>query len=422
MKNKKINNSIKLRKAQTILKKYGQEQLLHFYEELDNHQKDLLLNQILKIDFKLLNKLYVESFKNKIIDHESISPIKYLSYENFTDIEKNKYKLIGDKIIKNGELAVITLAGGQGTRLGYKGPKGCYEIDVPPKKSLFEFLCDKLKKVYIDYGVYLNWYIMTSIFNDEETKKYFELKNYFGYPKDKIYFFKQDTLPLLNKEGKIILDNVYTAKEGSNGNGDIFKAFYKSGLLRTTSKIKWFTISGIDNILLEIVDPIFLGLTLSNKSKVAAKSIAKKAIDDKDWVFANVNNRPNILNPQNLTTEMLKSKNNIGKYNYNQINILSHIFDKKSFIKAINLKLPYHRAFKKNDYINEEGVKTVPSAPNSFKFEKFIFDAFKVSKNFTLLEVKKEDEFAPIKAFTGEATPEIALEMYLNKKRRNLFR
>lgn len=414
MKNKIIN--VKLKKAQNILKKYGQEQLLHFYDELDNNQKDLLLDQILKTDFELLNKIYTKSFKSKIINYENISPIKYFSYEDFTDMEKNKYKLIGDKIIKNGELAVITLAGGQGTRLGYKGPKGCYEIDVPPKTSLFEFLCDKLKKVYADYGVYLNWYIMTSVFNDEETKKYFKQKNHFGYPRDKIYFFKQDTLPLVDQEGKIILDNLYTLKEGSNGNGDIFRAFYKAGLLQTISNINWFAISGIDNILLEIIDPIFLGIMANNKSDVAAKSIAKKEIDSKDWVFANIDNKANIVNPQNLTIEMLNSKNEMGKYNYNQINILSHIFDKKTFIKAIKLKLPYHIAFKKNDYINEEGVKTVPSAPNTFKFEKFIFDAFKISKNFTLLEVKKEDEFAPIKAFTGEETPEIALEMYLNKK------
>ncbi|MBP3502529.1 MAG: UTP--glucose-1-phosphate uridylyltransferase [Clostridia bacterium] len=414
MKNKIID--VKLQKAQTILKKYGQEQLLQFYDELDIYQKELLLDQIVKTNFERLNKIYTKSLTNKIINHKNISPINYFCFEDFSQEKKNEYKLIGDKIIKNNELAVITLAGGQGTRLGYKGPKGCYEIDVPPKKSLFEFLSDKLKKVHIEYGVYLNWYIMTSIFNDEDTKEYFKQKNYFGYDKDKIYFFKQDTLPLVDKEGKIILDNLYTLKEGSNGNGDVFKAFYKSGLLKTTSKINWFTISGIDNILLEIIDPILLGLMVSNKSNVAAKSIAKENINDKDWVFAKVNNKVNIINPKHLTADMLNSKNERGKYNYNQINILSHIFDKKTFIKAIDLKLPYHRAFKKNDYINKEGVKTVPSEPNTFKFEKFIFDAFKISKNFTLLEVKKEDEFAPIKAFSGNETPEIALAMYLNKK------
>ena len=409
---------IKLKKAQSILKKYNQEHLLQFYNELDEIQRKVFLKEIFKTDFKGLNKLYKNSFNDDSIDPKKIAPIEYVSSMNLDYKQRDFYKSIGERIISNGELAVITLAGGQGTRLGYKGPKGCYEIDVPPKKSLFEFLCDKLKKAYSDYGVYLNWYIMTSIYNDEETKMYFERKNYFGYPKDKIYFFKQDALPLVDKEGKVILDRIYSLKEVSNGNGDVFRAFNKAKLISTLSKVEWISVSGVDNILLEIVDPVFLGIASYHNSDVAAKSIAKKDIQDKGWVFAKVSNRTDIIDSTNLSEEMLNSKNEKGLYNYNQINILSHLFTKRAFLESMNIKMPYHRAFKKNDYINEEGVKTVPTEPNSFEFEKFIFDAFKYFDNFTLLEVLREDEFAPIKAFTGDSTPEIALELYLDKCKR----
>ena len=407
----------KLEEVKPMLEKYNQEHLLEFYEELNNEEKDVLLSQILSTDFEKMRKLYDNSFKDDTIDSARITPINYIAGFDLDERKKHFYLSLGEMIIKKGELAVITLAGGQGTRLGIKGPKGCYELDTTPKKSLFEFLCDKLKNVKQKYGVYLNWYIMTNINNDAQTKSYFEEKNFFGYPKEKIYFFKQNKLPILDVEGKVFLNSINSIKESSNGNGDVFDAFKKAKLSSTLEHIKYISISGIDNIILETIDPLFIGIAEYNNSQVCAKSIAKENINDAGWVFANVDGKANIIDPNNLTEEMLNSKNN-GKYNYNQINILAHLFTKDAFLKAIEYDLPYHRAYKKNDYINDEGMKVVAEKPNSFKFEKFIFDVFKNFDRFTLMEVKKEDEFAPIKAFTGTATPEIALDMYLDKMKK----
>lgn len=409
----KILNS--LRKAQKITKKYDQSHLLYFYNQLDETQKNILINQILNTDFKSLKKLYINSYIETNIDYSRISPVKYFSKESFTEEEIKKYTEIGEKIIEDEKLAVITLAGGQGTRLGFKGPKGCYELDLDKKESLFELICDKLKKIYIQYGVYLNWYIMTSVDNDEATKKYFNEKNFFEYPKEKIFFFKQDTIEIMDKNGKVLLDSLYTIKRASNGNGDVFRAFENYKLEKTLNNIEWISVSGIDNIILEIVDPLLIGLTISNKSSVASKSISKKDIESKDYVFAKIDNLINIIDPNDLSKEQKYSKNNNGQYNYNQINILSHLFNKKTFLQIVKLKLPYHRAFKKNDYIDNSGMKVVVKEPNSFKFEKFIFDAFKYTKKFTLLEVKEIDEFAPIKSFTGKYTPETALDLYCKK-------
>lgn len=409
----KILNSLK--KAQKITKKYDQSHLLYFYNQLDETQKNILINQILNTDFKSLKKLYINSYIETNIDYSRISPVKYFSKDSFTEDEIKKYTEIGEKIIEDEKLAVITLAGGQGTRLGFKGPKGCYELDLNKKESLFELICDKLKKVYTQYGVYLNWYIMTSVDNDEATKKYFNENNFFEYPKEKIFFFKQDTIEIMDKNGKVLLDSLYTIKRASNGNGDVFRAFERYKLEKTLNNIEWISVSGIDNIILEIVDPLLIGLTISNKSSVASKSISKKDIESKDYVFAKIDNLINIIDPNDLSKEQKYSKNNNGQYNYNQINILSHLFNKKTFLQIVKLKLPYHRAFKKNDYIDNSGMKVVVKEPNSFKFEKFIFDAFKYTKKFTLLEVKETDEFAPIKSFTGKYTPETALDLYCKK-------
>ena len=409
--------NLKLIKAKSVLKKYNQEHLIQFYDELEEEQKENLLDEILNTDFKSLIKLYNDSYKDDSISPDRITPINYARKKDITDEKTEFYMSLGADIIRNGELAVLTLAGGQGTRLGFKGPKGCYEIDVPPRKSLFEFICDKLKKVHEDYGVYLNWYIMTSIYNDNYTRMYFEYKNYFEYPKEKVFFFKQDKLPIVDINGRLVLDKIYAIKDGSNGNGDVFRAFNESDLEKTLQNIKWISISGVDNIILDIIDPLFLGMVKFNKSDVAAKSIAKEDIEDAGWVFANVDGRPSLIDPKNLTQEMKILKNEKGLYEFNQINILSHLFKKDAFIKSFKFEMPYYRAYKKNDYINEEGVKTVPTSPNTFKFEKFIFDSFKHFNNFTLLEVEKQDEFAPIKAFTGKDTPETALEMYLKKNK-----
>ncbi len=409
-----------LHSTMQILKKYNQEQLLNFYNELTNDEKQKLLSQINSIDFDMVNTLYEQSHLDKSISFNRITPIPYIEKSRLTSSQIKKYTQVGNNIIKNNELAVITLAGGQGTRLGYKGPKGSYEIDVPPRKSLFEFACDNLKEVQKTYGISINWYIMTSPSNDLATKNFFYAKDFFNYPKDKIKFFTQDVCPIIDENGKIILENLYTIKTGSNGNGDVFRAFSRAGLIKDLddNNIKWIFISGIDNILQKLADPIFLGLAVQNNYLIASKTIAKHDINDPEWVFANVDGLPSIINPNNIPNSVLQNAND-SPMPYNQKNILAHLFTTEAFKKLINENLPYHMAFKKNDFINAEGMKEVPIRPNSFKFEKFIFDAFKLFDKLLLFEVSESEEFAPIKAFTGDATPETALELY--KKYHNIL-
>lgn len=389
-----------------ILKKYNQEHLLNFYDELTEPEKETLLSQIHNIDFDKINKLYISSTKDDSIPYDRISPIPFVSKSKLSKKEIDHYSKIGNEFISKEKLAIITLAGGQGTRLGYKGPKGSYEIDVPPKKSLFEFACDNLKKLNQLTGISLRWYIMTSPANDTATKNYFESKDFFGYPKDKIKFFVQNTLPIIDIDTNVILETPYSIKSGSNGNGDVFKAFAFAGFIDELEQnnIEWVFIGGIDNILLKLVDPLFLGLTISGHYEIASKSIRKLDLYSPDWVFANVDGHPSIIDPKNLQNNNLES--------YNQKNILAHLFSIDALKKLADVDLPYHRAFKKCDFINSEGMKEVPLKPNSFKFEKFIFDAFSIFDRILLLEVESSEEFAPIKAFTGNETPETALDLY----------
>lgn len=400
-------------KAKEILKEYNQEHLLNFYDELTEDEKKILISQINSTDFNKVNNYYNESVTATNISSDRISPIPYISKDKLSNEEINNYTKVGENSIKNGELAIITLAGGQGTRLGYKGPKGTYEIEVPPKKSLFEFACDSLKEVQNKYNISLYWYIMTSPSNNSATQKYFEEHNYFNYPKEKIKFFVQNTFPIIDTNAKIILETPYSIKTGSNGNGDVFKSFAANGLIEDLDKnnIKWIFIGGIDNILLKLADTLFLGLAISGNYSIASKSIRKTDFSSPEWIFANVDSKPSIVNPESLSPD---ADLNL----YNQTNMLAHLFTADAFKKLVTVPLPYHRAFKKNVFINSEGMKEVPLRPNSFKFEKFIFDSFRFFDKLLLLEVPSDEEFAPIKAFTGNETPETALELY--KKYYNL--
>lgn len=412
----------KYRSVVKLLKKYNQEQVLAFYNTLPKEEKELLLDQVLNIDFEKLISLYNEFQKDVSYTDAVITPLEHVEETKLSSYIKSKYIKKGEEIIGNGGLAVITLAGGQGTRLGLSLPKGFFEVETNPKKSLFQIQCETLQIANIKYNTVIHWYIMTSPDNDSITKVYFEDKKYFGYGKENVTFFKQDTLPVLDFNSKLILDKAYKVKEVSNGNGDVFSSLQRYGLIEDMEKkgIKYVFIGGIDNILLKTVDPLFIGLCDIGNCKVASKTITKNENEKDEWVFARRDGKPSIVSSKRITKEMEDKKDENGKYLYKEINILAHLFSIDSLKLCANIDLPYHLAEKKNDYLNDEGVKIMPKSPNTYKYEQFIFDVFPYFDNILLLSVKREREFAPIKSFTGIHTPERALELYLNERRNSI--
>ncbi len=410
--------NIKLQYCKRILKKYNQEHLLEFYNDLNKDEKNYLLDEIINLNFDEILNLYNNSKENnnKGKSMTKISPIFHIEKDKLSLEEKIKYSFIGEKIIEENKYAVVTMAGGQGTRLGYKGPKGTYEISFSngSRMSLFEIMCKDIQKANKKYKVKIPWYIMLSTENEKETKKFFREKGYFGYPEDSIKFFVQDTIPLIDTNGKIVLQEYYKIKEVSNGNGNVFKSLKRYGIIDKLKEkgIEYISFSGIDNVLLKNVDVLFLGMMHDMKYKIASKSIFKKEPLEKTAVYCLKNGKPAILDYDDIDLELSEQKNEIGQYLYREANMLSHVMTIDAIEIAADKELPYHRAFKKNPIINEEGMKIVPTKPNTFKFENFIFDSFKFFDDMMLLRVKTEEEFAPIKDFTGIYTPETAKEAY----------
>lgn len=403
-----------LKKAKKILSKYKQEHLLQFYNELSEEQKSYLLNQILRIDFDEILYLYEKSKSDIFVSTEEIEPLPYINRDNLSLAQLNNYLNLGTDALLQESVGVITLAGGQGSRLGFKGPKGTFLLDLKPKISLFEIVCNYLKEANEKYNITIPWYIMTSMENNALTIKFFEEHNYFNYPKDCILFFTQENLPLINTEGKLILDDLYKIKEASNGNGDLFHALQKHDLIQDMENrnLQWLFVGGVDNVLLNPIDPLFIGATIYEHNEIASKTLFKKEPNDFSWVFARRDNKPAIVDCENFVSELSRITNENGDYLYREVNMLAHLFNISAIKKLANIHLDYHRAFRKSAFINYEGVKQVPSAPNIYKFEKFVFDAFSFFDNITLLRVDVEKEFAPIKDFNGPYNPEVAKKMY----------
>ena len=409
-------NKSDLENSMKILKKYNQEHLLNFYDSLTDEEKDILIRQILSIDFDEIFSLYDKSMTDNFSLTQKVTPLPYIDKYSISEHDIKLYKSIGEEIIKNNQFAVVTMAGGQGSRLGYKGPKGTYLLNLKPvRKSLFEIMCDDIKRANEKYAVVIPWFIMTSDENDAPTKAFFEMNNFFGYPKESVYFFRQGKLPIISVDRNLLLQEPYLIREAANGNGNVFASMKNDGILdvMSTLGIKWISFGGIDNVLLQNVDSVFLGLTIYSKNQIASKSIFKETPLEKTAVYCKKDGKPAILDYVDITFELSELKDASGNYLYRDANMLSHLMSIDAVKLVSDINLPYHRAYKKNAFVNEEGVKEVPDKPNVFKFENFIFDAFYFFDDMLLFRVDANKEFAPIKDFTGKFNPDSAIAKYV---------
>lgn len=400
--------------AKELLKKYGQEQLLSQYNKLSDEKKAKLLDEILTLDFAQIEELYKRIDQKVDFTNSKIEPIGYTDKNTMNEEKLKHYEEIGVQNIKSGKLAVVTMAGGQGTRLGHSGPKGTYDIGLDSHKSIFEILCDTLKRAQQKYGVYVVWYIMTSRENNEATVKFFESHDYFGYPKDKVIFFKQGELPMVDINGKILIGEDGLIKQAADGHGGIFLSMQKNGIVydMKTRGIEWVFIGGVDNVLVNMVDSTLLGIAIDKKVLAAGKSVVKAGPHEKVGVFCKRNGKPSVVEYSEISKEMAEAKKEDGELVYGESHILCNLFSVKAIEEISKNKLPYHSAFKKAKYLDKEGNLVTSDKPNAYKFEAFLFDAFETLDDIAILRVKREEEFAPVKNAEGVDSPDTARKLY----------
>lgn len=408
---------IEYNEALKKLEKYGQEHLLSRYEYLNDEKKDKIINQIKNIDFDQAIELFNIVTKSIKKPDGEFSNIEYVDKSKLSEEQYNDYYNIGKEQIEQGKYAVVTMAGGQGTRLGYVAPKGTFKIGGGIEKSLFEALSDTIKEARAKYSTRIPWYIMTSRENNNATEKFFEKNDFFGLPYEDVKFFKQGELPMLDTNGKLMLDEAGLIKLAADGHGGVFESLEKNGYLDDMKKrgIEWIFISGVDNVLAGLVDPIAVGLAITEGTLATGKSVVKRSPTEGVGVFCKRNGRPYVIEYTEITDEMANARDDNGELLYGESHILTNLFNIKALENIAQNKLPYHKAFKKAKYTDiETGEIIKPEKPNAYKYEAFIFDAFETLDSMSILRVKREDEFAPLKNADGEDSPDTARELYKN--------
>lgn len=277
-------------------------------------------------------------------------------------------------------------------------------------------LCDTLKEAYEQYKVYIPWYIMTSKQNHKDTISFFENHKYFGYPKKEIYFFNQGELPVLNEDGKLLINKEGKLNQAADGHGGIFVSMRKNNIIENMKKrnIKWVFIGPVDNVLVKMVDPIFVGLCEEKKVLAGGKSIIKAYPEEKVGVFCKKQGKPSVIEYTEISKEMAEMTDENSELLYGESHINCNIFHINAIEEISKDKLPYHSAYKKIEYLDENGKVIIPKTPNAYKYEAFIFDAFEQLEDMAVFRVKREEEFAPIKNIEGKDSPETARKLYKN--------
>lgn len=381
------------------LKKYNQEHLLEFENELSDTEKQELYSQILDLNFDYLYSLDENNEKTDI----DISPIPSLK---FTEIQDDIQRLtqIGLDALKNQDVAALLLAGGMGTRLGSSSPKGMYNIGKTKDVYIFQTHFETLLKVSSMAGKPVPFFIMTSEKNHEETVAFLEEKNYFGYDKNFVRFFTQEMAPCTSLGGKILLESKSRIATSPNGNGGWFNS-----LLSTPSakqmlddlQIKWLNIVGVDNVLQKIADPVFIGAVLDGNYFSGSKVVRKTEPQEKVGLMCMKNGKASVIEYIDMSDEMKELRNENGELAYGLGIVLNYLFNVDELYRIKDEKLPVHVVTKKVEYIDRDGNTIVPTEPNAHKFEYLCVDMIELCKSCLPYEVLRNREFAPIKNKEG---------------------
>ncbi|MDE7087834.1 MAG: UTP--glucose-1-phosphate uridylyltransferase, partial [Clostridia bacterium] len=307
----------------------------------------------------------------------SITPINAVTID---DIKRRRLQLenVGFNSLREGKVAAVLLAGGQGSRLGYEGPKGTFEMGLTRKLSIFELQIESLKYVAEKAGRHPHLFIMTSVQNDAETQKFFEENNFFGYPHELIHFFIQDVAPTCDFDGKVFLDQKYRVSLAPNGNGGWYSSLINGGFARLIERenIEWLNVDGVDNVLQKPCDPAFIGATILNNCRCGAKVVSKVSPEEKVGVICNEDGKPTVLEYFEIP-ESLKNKTENGKLVYRFGVILNYLFSVKALNQTLPGKLPYHLAEKAITHI-EYGERVTPPKPCGYKLETLVVDMVKL--------------------------------------------
>jgi UDP-N-acetylglucosamine/UDP-N-acetylgalactosamine diphosphorylase len=389
-----------------------QEQVFRYWHELDYAGKKELLDDLSEVDFDLLKKLYL-SKESLLETHFEPAPYIPLPVSEEERKEYARAREAGAAHIRGGKVAAFVVAGGQGSRLGYEGPKGKFPVGPVSGKTLFQIHAEKVLKISSRYGTAIPFLIMTSRANHDETEAFFRENNFFGISPDDVYIFPQNMIPSLDTRGKLILETGKNVFKNPDGHGGSLTALYTSGVLGEIRRRGIETISyfQVDNPLVKIMDPVFIGFHVLRGADVSSKSVSKAYPGEKVGVFVRYsNNTIGVVEYSDLPEEKTHSTNEKGELHYSSGSIAIHLFQ-SDFISRLTggteISLPFHTAKKKIKAFDGGASREI----DGFKFEKFVFDALLLTEKNIVFETLRQEEFAPVKNPSGVDSVESARDM-----------
>lgn len=399
------------------LEKYGQEHLIKFWDEIDDEQRRQLKQEIDELNFSELQSFFErvtkpnESENAEKLD-DKLQPIEesqFLSIRRTSPALIEKYEMEGLSHIAAGHVGVLLMAGGQGTRLGFSHPKGMYDVGLPSKKSLFQIQAERIRtlqrlasKQTGKTDGRITWYIMTSEHTMEPTKLFFEQHNYFGLNANDVIMFEQGSMPCFGLDGKILLDEKHVIAKAPDGNGGIYRALKSQGILNDMERrgVLYLHAHSVDNILIKVADPVFIGYCVQQNADCAAKVVEKSQPNEAVGVICVVDGKYQVVEYSEISTKTSELRDLDGRLTFNAGNICNHFFSTE-FLNKIGNKfekdLKLHVAKKKIPFIDNTGKRCKPEKPNGIKIEKFVFDVFEFAEKFVVLAVERDEEFSPLK-------------------------
>lgn len=387
------NNNI-----EQILVSKNQNNLLNYLNNTSDANRDKITSQLNDVDWGFMEYLNKE-------ESSSTSVIDPISATTMDDIAKKfaEYEACGIKAIQDGKLCLLLLAGGQGTRLGFDKPKGCFNVGVNNDLYIFQLLIEHTLDVVKKCDAWIHLYIMTSDINNKDTVAFFEEHNYLGYNKDYIHFFIQEMNPATDFDGNILLSAEDSLALSPNGNGGWFSSMNRAGLLDGifNSNIEYINVFAVDNVLQRIADPAFLGATIMENKMCGAKVVRKANPEEKVGAMCLQNGKPHIIEYYELSEDMKNQTNPDGSLVYGFGVILNYLFPISRLKETLDNSMPLHVVEKKVPYIDDNNNLVTPSTPNAYKFETLALDLIHEMDDCLVYEVDREKEFAPVKNKEG---------------------
>ncbi|KAK4989667.1 UDP-N-acetylglucosamine pyrophosphorylase [Elasticomyces elasticus] len=420
-----------LKETREAYEKAGQEQVFAFYDQLKSPERAVLYQQLSNIDPKHINEITERALHPPKAESEDSTPKLEQLPDSATcsviDSKKEdleKWYASGLELIAENKMAVVLMAGGQGTRLGSSAPKGCFDIGLPSSKSLFQLQAERIwkvqhlaKKKHSKEEVVVPWYIMTSGPTRKPTESFFEEHKYFGLNRNNVIFFEQGTLPCISNEGKILLESKSKVAVAPDGNGGLYQALISAGVVQDMGKrgIKHIHAYCVDNCLVKVADPTFIGFSASKDVDIATKVVRKRNAKESVGLILQKNGKPDVVEYSEIDSATAEAKDpkDSNLLKFRAANIVNHYYSYR-FLESIPdwaHRLPHHVARKKIPYVDTEKGETIkPEKPNGIKLEQFVFDCFPFLSmdRFACMEVRREDEFSPLKNAkgTGEDDPD----------------